>query len=214
MPRFARLTFQGGFYHIFNRGLNKQKIFFHQKDYEKLLSKLSSLLLDGDWIIYAYCLMPNHYHLLVEERKMPIPKLIGRLFTSYGVYFNKKYQRQGPLFSNRFKSKIIQKDSYFLEVSRYIHLNPVEAKLAKSPEDYPFSSLSEYLGKLQRNIIDLEKVTTLLGDHKHRIASYIKFVRDGMKLDLEEYNPFTNKNEVVGNRVFVSHRKMASLIAT
>jgi len=210
MPRLKRLTYQGGFYHLYNRGLNKQKIFHHHKDYEKLLGKLSSLLLEGDWVIYAYCLMPNHYHLLVEERKTPIAKLIGRLFTSYGVFFNKKYKRQGPLFSDRFKSKIIQKDSYFLEVSRYIHLNPVETNLVKTPEDYPFSSLSEYVGKSHRNIIDLNRVTTLLGDHKHRVESYVKFVKDGMKLDLDKYNPFTNENEVVGSRVFSSHRKMGS----
>src|SRR3989338_7204482 len=112
MPRFARLTYPGCFYHIFNRGLNKQKIFHHQKDYEKLLNKLTSLLLDGDWIIYAFCLMPNHYHFLVEEKKTRIAKLLGRLFTSYSVFFNKKYQRHGPLFADRFKSKIIQIDSY------------------------------------------------------------------------------------------------------
>lgn len=210
MPRIPRLTYEGGFYHLYNRGLNKHTIFHRQKDYEKLLDKLSSLLLEGDWIIYAYCLMPNHYHLLVEQRKTPIAKLIGRLFTSYGVYFNKKYQRQGPLFQDRFKSKIVQKDSYFLEVSRYIHLNPVNANLVKTPEDYPFSSLGEYLGKYQRNIINLEKVTTLLGNHKYRVESYVKFVKNGMKLNLDKYNPFKDKNEVVGSRVFSSHRKMAS----
>ncbi len=208
MPRLARLTCQGGFYHLYNRGLNKQKIFHHQKDYEKLLNKLSSLLLAGDWIIYAYCLMPNHYHFLVEERKTPIAKLIGRLFTSYGVFFNKKYQRNGPLFADRFKSKIVQKDSYFLEVSRYIHLNPVEAKLVKAPEDYPYSSLGEYAGKYHRNIINLEKVTTLLGDHKYRLENYFEFVRAGMELDLEKYNPFASKDEVLGSPAFSTHRKM------
>lgn len=210
MPRLKRLTYHGGFYHIYNRGLNKQKIFHRRKDYEKLLDKLSSLLAEGDWTIYAYCLMPNHYHILAGEKKSSISKLIGRLFTSYGVFYNKKYQRQGPLFSDRFKSKIIQKDSYFLEVSRYIHLNPVKGDLVKNPEDYPFSSLSEYVGKFHRNIIHLDKVTTLLGDHEHNIKSYVKFVKDGTRSDLEKYNPFTNKNEVVGNRVFSSHRKMGS----
>ena len=114
MPRIARLTYPGGFYHIYNRGLEKKPVFKQDKDYQKFLDKLSDLLTNDEWTIYAYCLLPNHYHLLVEEKKRPIAKLMSRLFTSYGVYFNKKYQKQGPVFSDRFKSKIIQKNNYFL----------------------------------------------------------------------------------------------------
>src|SRR3990167_8748535 len=106
MPRIARLTYPGAFYHIYNRGLNKIPIFRQKKDFEKLLNKFVDILSEGDWIIYAFCLMPNHYHLLVEERKMPVAKLMGRLFTSYSVYFNKKYKRSGPLFEDRYKSKL------------------------------------------------------------------------------------------------------------
>jgi len=208
MTRTARLTYQGGFYHIFNRGLEKRVIFKRDKDYDKLLDKLSQLIVEGDWIIYAYCLLPNHYHLLVEENKTPIAKLMGRLFTSYGVYFNKKYKRQGPLFQDRFKSKLIQKDAYFLEVSRYIHLNPYKANLVNDPQDYPYSSLREYTGKGLRKIINLDHVTRLLGDNKTRIEDYLRFVKEGIKLDLEEYDPFINTKDVIGSAVFATHRKM------
>lgn len=208
MPRIARLTHKGGFYHIFNRGLEKKAIFRQDKDYHKLLTKLSELLVDNHWTIYAYCLLPNHFHLLVEEKKLPIAKLIGRLFTSYGVYFNKKYKRQGPLFGNRFKSKLIQKDSYFFEVSRYIHLNPVRANLVKDPLEYPYSSLREYTGSGRRKIINLEKVTTLLGDKPTRIKDYLSFVNEGIQMNLEEFDPFKNNKDVLGSAVFATHRKM------
>ena len=129
MTRTARLTYPGGFYHIFNRSLANIHLFPDVSYYEKLLEKLSLLIKEGDWIVYAYCLMPNHYHLLVEEKKIPVAKLIGRLFTSYSAFFNKRNKRHGPLFEDRFKSKLIQKYNYFLEVSRYIHLNPVKSGL-------------------------------------------------------------------------------------
>ena len=208
MPRIARLTFPGGFYHIFNRGLNKNQIFHEDKDYERLLEILNGLLRKGDWCFYAYCLMPNHYHFLVEEKRTPIAKLMGRLFTSYSLYFNKKYNRQGPLFQDRFKSKLVQKESYFLEVSRYIHLNPYKSAMTKNPEEYKYSSLREYLNNSSRKIIDMNKIIILLGDKGNRIENYLKFIKDGMNLNLDEYDPYKNNNDLIGNPVFATHRKM------
>ena len=212
MPRVRRLTYPGGFYHIYNRGLNKEQVFCKASDFEKLLQKLSDVLTEGDWVVYAYCLMPNHFHFLVEEKRMTIAKLMGRIFTSYGVYFNKKYKRQGPVFADRFKSKLIQKDNYFMQVSRYIHLNPIEARLVNDPLKYPYSSLAEYAGESTRKIINLSKVTALLGERKTRISEYLRFVMDGINLDLSEYNPFENTDEVVGSNIFASHRKIASYV--
>lgn len=209
MPRVKRLTYPGGFYHIYNRGLNRDRVFIQSRDYEKLLQKLSEVLSEGDWVVYAYCLMPNHYHFLIEENRMAIAKLMGRVFTSYAVYFNTKYKKHGPVFEDRFKSKLIQKDSYFQQVSRYIHLNPVEARLVSVPLEYPYSSLVEYAGRSGRNIISLAKVTALLGERKSRISEYLKFVQAGIKTDLSEFDPFVNKNDVIGNSTFASHRKMA-----
>lgn len=209
MPRVARLTYPQGFYHIYNRGLNKEQIFRDNQDYLKIVSTIIKLLKNDEWVIYAYCFMPNHYHLLVEEKRIPIAKLIGRTFTSYSQYFNRKYHRAGPLFQDRFKSKLIQMDTYFLELSRYIHCNPVKAGLTKIPETYPYSSMGEYLGIRPTNLIKWDKVIKLIENSAKGIAEYRKFVNAGINLDLEEYDPFLNEQDVFGSAPFVTHRKIA-----
>lgn len=210
MPRTARLTYPGAFHHIYNRGLNKSPIFRQEADYLRLLDTLTDILNDGDWIIFAYCLMPNHYHFLIEEKKNPVAKLMGRLFTSYSQFFNKKYNRQGTLFQDRFKSKLIQKDQYFFEVSRYIHLNPVNAGLAVYPEEYEYSSLKEYLGTSTRKIINLDKVAILLGESKTRNEDYLKFVKAGIKLNLDDFDPFKSEEKIIGSAAFSTHKKIRS----
>lgn len=207
MPRTARYTHSHGFYHIYNRGLNKAPIFLDPKDYDRMLSILKVLSHEGDWVLYAYCFMPNHYHMLVEEVHTPIAKLIGRLFTSYSLYFNKKYSRNGPLFQDRFKSKLIQKDTYFFELSRYIHCNPAKAGLIEDPRTYPYSSLHEYEDSTSNNIIQKDKVEKLLAMTDRSIRSYIEFVLAGLQLNLNNFDPFINHNEVLGSRTFSSHRK-------
>ena len=207
MPRTARVTHRGGFYHLYNRSLNKHPVFKNFQDLDYFLKKFAKIVGDGDWTIYAYCIMPTHYYILIEEKKMPVAKFISRLFTSYGVYYNKKYKRSGPLFSDRFKSKIIQKDSYFLQVSRYIHLNPVAANLVRNPEYYLYSSLAEYLKKVERGIIDLDKITRLLQKNKTSIASYLEFVKAGRDKNLEEFNPFAGKKEVLGSKAFTGRKQ-------
>ena len=210
MPRAARLTYPQGFYHIFNRGLNKEPIFRDDKDYLRLMTILSVLLSQDEWTIYAYCFMPNHYHLLVEEKTRPVAKLIGRLFTSFSQYFNRRHHRVGPLFQDRFKSKLIQKDAYFLEVSRYIHCNPVKAGLAPTPEAYPYSSLGEYMGRRFPAIIKRDKVEKLIDRSVKGMNNYIKFVRAGVNLDLEAYDPFSSHRDVLGSTAFSTHRKRVS----
>jgi putative transposase len=207
MPRTARLTFPEGFYHIYNRGINKAVIFRTESDYRRVLATLSELVKDDDWTVYAYCFMPNHYHLLVEEKKVPVAKLISRLFTSYSAYFNRKYERCGPVFQDRFKSKIIQKDAYFLEVSRYIHCNPAKAGLVADPFNYEFSSLAEYSGKTMRQIINLDKVIKLVGNNKMDLMRYREFVMNGLRLDLSDFDPFKKAKDVIGSRIFSTHRK-------
>lgn len=202
MTRMARLDFSNGFFHVFNRGLNKRNVFLANNDYQYFLEKIKFLLGELDHRVYCYCLLPNHYHLLVETKREKLSKLMSRLLTSYGNYFNRKYFRSGPIFQDRFKSIVIQKESYFFELSRYIHLNPVKLGLAVKAEDYPYSSLNEIVFKNGYGIVHQESVSELIGKEEKDLKNYLNFIYQGIDLDLEEYNPFRSLEEILGSAKF------------
>jgi len=115
MPRGPRFVFQNAFYHVFNRGINKQQIFFAKTDYQFFLKKLADLKKKYDHSVYAFCLMPNHFHISIQTRKIPISKIMASLTTSYSMYFNRKNSHFGPVFQNRFKSILYWKRFVFSE---------------------------------------------------------------------------------------------------
>lgn len=183
MPRRARIAFEQAFFHVFSRGVAKQPIFLDEQDYQQFLRRLQLLktkkLFDHE--IYAYVLMPNHFHLLLQTKKTPLAKIMSSLLTSYSMYFNRKYQRVGPLFQNRFKSKLCDRDSYFLGASRYIHLNPIEAGIATSFDEYPWSSYQEFFGSKDFFIINREEVSRLIGTSDVDRQGYLQFLLDGIE---------------------------------
>ncbi len=143
-----------GYYHIYNRGHNKQTIFHDVKDYRRYLKRLGEYLKKHKVTLLAFCLMPNHIHLLLrQDDDELIDKFIHRLHTAYTMYFNKKYEKVGAVFQGRFKAKLIETDEYLLHVSRYIHINPIELLDAQAQgpalslelEKYPWSSYEVYL---------------------------------------------------------------------
>lgn len=209
MPRFARLTGRLLFYHIINRGIEKRNIFKQKVDYLKFLEYLKRYKDKFDWIIYCYCLLPNHFHLLIQTKEHPLGLIMKSLQTAYGVYFNKKYKRVGPVFAGRYKSIICQKDEYLQQVSKYIHLNPVKANLSNSPLSYPYSSFQEYIKGANThtniNIIDKRVMKIFLGENIDKgIKGYKSFVEE--KDDLFEYEP---NIDVFGNTRFTTkHRKI------
>ncbi len=196
MPRGPRFAFQNAFYHVFNRGINKQDIFLADEDYEFFLSKLYALRRKYDHSIYAMCLMPNHFHISVQTRKTPISKIMSSLTTSYSMYFNHKYQHFGPVFQNRFKSILIENDSYFLELSRYIYLNPVKARLVQDPAMYRYTSLREALGKEPLHFLD-QDVLRLIGDTENSRKNYQEFVYEGINKDLGDIGRLFETEEAV-----------------
>lgn len=214
MPRGARLVFENSFYHVFNRGANKQSIFLDRQDYLFFIKKLRCLKQKYDYSIYAYCLMPNHYHLSIRTRKISISKIIAALATSYAVYFNHRYHRSGPIFQNRFKSILIENDSYFLQLARYIYLNPVRAKLIKNPLMYPYSGLKEALKKSPLTILDAD-IIRLIGESFTSIKQFEEFVSAGMKEETdigllfhEEESVFgTSHFATIAKRKYVRHKK-------
>ena len=127
------------------RGINQQQIFEDSEDYDKFLLILKDCKAISEFKIFAYCLMGNHIHLLIQETKEPIEQVMKRITTRFVYWYNIKYQRVGHLFQDRFKSEPVEDDAYFLTVLRYIHQNPIKSGLCNNIYDYKYCSYNEFL---------------------------------------------------------------------
>lgn len=177
MARPCRLQAENCLYHITSRGDDRKKIFVNDRDYQKFLEYLKSAKDRFRFYLYAYCLMGNHYHLLLEITSPNLSRIMQYLNTAYTVYYNTKRKRFGHLFQGRFKSFLVEADSYFAELTRYIHLNPVRAKIVDSPEEYRWSSYNAYLNNKPSDFIDKDRIRNLLSVD---IPEYRQFVLDGI----------------------------------
>ena len=144
VPRNARQVSKTGVYHIMLRGNEQRDIFSDDADKLAFINFLDNKKVDEGCLIYAYCLMDNHVHLVVKEGVNGIAKLMRRIGTSYVKYYNQRYNRSGHLFQDRYKSENVETDAYLLTVIRYVHQNPEKAGICKS-EDYRWSSYTAYL---------------------------------------------------------------------
>ena len=198
----------GGFYHVYNRGTDKRKVFFNKRDHQRFLDGLiffntsrkigrfspeAEIKRDDEMAlvnIIVFCLMPNHFHLLLEQRvDGGIAKFMQKITTGYTMYFNKKYERSGVLFQGVFKSKQIPSNSYLLELTRYIHTNPAKilrldglkkADIKKYLLAYPWSSFSDYASvKDDCGIVSNKEVVM---DQFDSPQSYVNFVLQGETL--------------------------------
>lgn len=147
MPRQARKKSSSGIYHIMLRGINKQNIFEDNNDRKRFIDTIGYYKTISGYSLYGYCLMDNHVHLLLREANESMSMGIKRISSSFVHWYNQKYNRCGHLFQERYKSEVVENDSYFLTVLRYIHQNPVKAGIVKRMEQYPWSSYREYTGK-------------------------------------------------------------------
>ena len=146
MARQIRIEYPGAFYHVFSRGNQKQPVFLSDDDRYFFLNCLRKACEKYGVIVHAYCLMLNHFHLIMETPLGNLSNMMHFLITKYTVYFNKKHKRQGHLFQGRYRSVLVEAVGYAKELSRYVHLNPVRAGLVSRPEDYTWSSFLCYLG--------------------------------------------------------------------
>ena len=147
MARPLRITFPGAFYHVTSRGNERKAVFKSKRAREKFLDYLESATLRYDACIHAYCLMDNHYHLLMETPSGNLPQIMRHINGAYTTFFNVRRDRSGHLFQGRYKAILVEIDEYAKELSRYIHLNPVRAKMVETPEEYSWSSYQSYIGK-------------------------------------------------------------------
>jgi putative transposase len=179
MPYRKTVLRAGEYYHLYNRGNNRQLIFLEQDNYIFFLQRLKEYTRKMEVDVIAYCLMPTHYHLLVRPSLNNLSEMMRSLLISYSKAMNKRYNRVGTLFQGGFKTAHINRDENLLHLSRYIHLNPVKAGLVKLPEDWQYSSYLEFIEKRQGT---LPKPDIILRQFS-LIDEYRAFVESGIKVD-------------------------------
>lgn len=176
---------KGKYYHVYNRGCNRITIFREEENYHFLTRRIQSASVNCNITVIAYCLMPNHYHLLVrQDAEKSVSDFVQKIFNSYTKAFNKRYGRSGTLFEERFEAKEVDSDEYLIHLVRYIHLNPLKAGLVSNCQDWEFSNYREWIGMRQSLLFDSDLVSTLFKD----ITSYTSFV--------EEYN-IAHRNDIL-----------------
>ncbi|WP_064091901.1 transposase [Rossellomorea aquimaris] len=174
MVRNPRNWSPGATYHITARGNRKQDLFLHIEDREKYLYYLQDTKDKYPFTLHAYCLMTNHIHLLLETHHVPLAQIFRTLHTRYAVFFNKKYDFIGHLFQGRYGSTLVDSTAYFLQLSRYIHQNPVQAKLISRAENYPWSSYPSYFHSIHNPL--LSKTKTLSYFPEPQVKFYKEYI--------------------------------------
>ena len=182
MARPIRIEYPGALYHITSRGNEQKSIYVNDSDRRYFIALLEQTLKRFNWICYSYCLMDNHYHLLIETVDPTLSKGMRYLNGVYTQRMNREYSRVGHLLQGRFKAIIVEKESYLLELCRYIVLNPVRAKLVKMPEEYPWSSYRAMIGVVPHpSLLNMEWVLSFFGRNAAMaMHNYRKFVMDGV----------------------------------
>ncbi len=161
MPRKNRIWYPGAIYHVMSRGNRRSEIFLKDNDYELFLMYLKMIRDKLGFKIHSICLMTNHFHILIETETVELSKIMQKLLSMYAEEFNYLHGFTGHLFEGRYTAKLIEDERYFLEVSRYIHLNPVKANMVREPLDYDYSSYGMFVeGKVGLQGIISEIVTT------------------------------------------------------
>ena len=213
MPRAPRIKGEESTYHVIGRGNERREIFRQNQDKERFLETLARTKTKFKFNLYGYCLMNNHIHLIIDVQQNDISQVMKSLNVSYVRYFNSKYKRVGHLFQDRFKSELVYNERYLLEVSRYIHRNPVKAKIVRYPVEYKWSSYNIFLG-LEKDIYELVEPSVVLDTFSENrinaIQKYRKYVEstEGRKEEQEEMNII----DVPPDNHFASSRKEVNIL--
>ncbi len=181
MARPLRVEYEGAVYHVTARGNERGQIFFSKRDYEKFKEYMAAAKEKYGLILHAYVLMTNHYHLLIETPEKNLSKIMHYINSSYTTYTNVKRKRRGHLFQGRYKAILVDKDNYLLELSRYLHLNPVRADMAQKPEEYPHSSYRSYVAGQIDSIVSRDTILQMItAKRKEAPERYRNFVENAL----------------------------------
>ncbi len=186
-----------------NRGLERRVIFKEKDDYQSFLHILLNLWPRYKFVIHSYCLMPNHYHFLIETPKANLDRIMRGMNGLYTQAFNRKYKRVGPLFQGRYKALLVDKDAYSLHLSRYIHLNPLKAKLTERLEDYEWSSYPIFLGKKEPGIfLETKWLLSQVGNPN----AFRRFTLEGLKSSWDPLKQAKHQS-ILGEETFLEKIK-------
>jgi REP element-mobilizing transposase RayT len=184
MPRKARIDAPGALHHIIARGIERREIFCDDEDRDDFLRRLGEIVSDSKTRCYAWALLPNHFHLLLKTGDVPVATVMRRLLSWYVSRFNRRHERSGHLFQNRYKSILCQENVYLKELVRYIHLNPLRAGVVKTLEEldgYPYCGHGRLMGKFQNDWQETNSVLALFADRVSTARGrYRKFVEAGV----------------------------------
>ncbi|HEY5479516.1 MAG TPA: transposase [Gaiellaceae bacterium] len=181
MARSPRPQFAGGLYHVTTRGNRRQRIFLDRRDGDFFLTVLGVVVKRHGWRCHSYCLMPNHYHLLLETPEADIAAGMHRLNSRFAHWFNKRRDLTGHLFERRYRSVLVETDAHFLELVRYIALNPVRSGLCERPETWSWSSYAWLIGPEQNPLLTTERLVTAFATRRGSALTKLRaFVDDGL----------------------------------
>lgn len=203
MARKPRIEFKGAFYHVITRGNQRQKVFKDEEDFQEYLALLAFYKERYKYLLYAYVLMNNHVHLLIESREIALSKILQGINQSYTMYFNKKNRTVGHLFQGRYKAILCDKDAYLLSLIKYIHLNPVRARIAKTAGQFRWSSNRSYCKQQKNDIVDTESVLRIFSEDKSQARKlYEAYMDDGVEVKKEDIYR-TVSQRILGGEKFV-----------
>ncbi len=210
MGRKPRVHFPGAVYHVITRGNQKQIIFKDREGYSRFLNFLDEAQTRFSFKLYAYVLMPNHVHLLMEVGSYPLAKVMQTLLYRYTRYFNNRYRKVGHLFQGRYRAILCDKDHYLLELVRYLHLNPVRAGLVKEAKRYPWSSHEKYLkGRDEGGVAVREVLSYWSKQRGEAIKRYTEFVLEGIEHGHREDYYRVKDQRYLGDEEFIDRVEKA-----
>ncbi|WLR50671.1 transposase [Bacillus tianshenii] len=186
MARQPRVWFPGAIYHITARGNRRASLFYDDEDRLRYLELLEEARFEFPFILHAYCLMTNHIHLLLETTKTPPGPIMKKWHSLYAIEFNRRHHLVGHVFQGRYAAEIIATSDYLLEVSRYIHRNPLEANMVSKPENYRWSSYRSYISNQDNHHISTSKILSYFSEPEKE--HYRRFVEEKTRSDADGRN--------------------------
>ena len=206
MSRPLRIEFPGAYYHIMNRGLAHQRVFSDREDYQQFLKLLSECHEMWGVRVLAYCLLGNHYHLLIQTPEANLSRIMRHLDGLYTQRYNRRHKRDGPLFRGRYRAIVVDAEEYLLTVARYIHHNPVEAGLVKWPEKYEWSSCRMYLERRQPLWLEAGQLLSRFSQ-KDRKKALIDFMRSKIEGPAKAFYEGSRWLPVLGSERFIEQMR-------